>query len=106
VAPTNIQVIDGKKVIVISSGGTQTNVPLSSLTRAQAISLSQGQSITLKVNINVQVPFNTVAPGAIIQRSPEAVALAGNLVASEVSVLLSTLLKDSSYKFVDEKPNK
>jgi hypothetical protein len=103
VSPTNIQTIDGNRVIVINTGGTQTNVPLTSLTRAQAISLSQGQSITLNASINVPVQFTSVTPGTIVNRAPEAVVLMGSISTIEVQSILSTMLADPRYKFADDK---
>lgn len=43
VSPTNIQVINGQSVIVISSGGTQAPIiiPLKDLSRAAAVALSK-----------------------------------------------------------------
>ncbi len=41
VSPRNIQVINDRQVIVVNSGGTQTNIPLSTLTRTQAMQLAQ-----------------------------------------------------------------
>ena len=104
VSPTNIQTINGNKVIVINSGGTQTNIPLTSLTRTDAMALASWQSINLKVSVNVQVPCTTVTPWATINRAPEAIALVSNLtVTEEVSTMLRQLIADPTFQFSGDK---
>ncbi len=102
--PNNIQTINGNRVIVVNTGGTQTNIPLSSLTRPQAIALSGWQSVTLNVSVNIQVPTTTVTTWAAISRAPEAVALVGTITATEISTLLGRLLADSEHKFAGDLP--
>jgi hypothetical protein len=62
VGPNNIQLVDGNRVAVVVSGGTQTNIPLSSLTRDQTIALTRGQSIQISIPTTIYTPVTiTVA---------------------------------------------
>jgi len=48
---------------VVNSGGTKLNVNLDTLTRDQAIKLTQGQSIKLNVEVPVNTPIVQFVPG-------------------------------------------
>lgn len=48
---TNITEVNGKQVLNVTSGGTNVQIPLDSLTREQYIALVTGKSITLPIDI-------------------------------------------------------
>lgn len=104
VSPTNIQIINGSQVIVVNTGGVTTNIPLTSLTRDQAIALSRWQSITIRAQVNVPVPVVTTTPGVTTPHHKEAVTL-GMMVIEQAQWMriLQKLLSDSSFQFDPEK---
>ena len=63
VSPNDITEVNGNSVIVVNSGGTKLNVNLDTLTRDQAIKLTQGQSIKLNVEVPVNTPIVQFVPG-------------------------------------------
>ncbi len=52
--------------------------------------------------MNVQVPIQSTTIGVTINRAPDAVALAGTMLPTDVTNLLTQLLNDPKYKFAEE----
>jgi hypothetical protein len=95
VSPTNITVVDGTRVLqVVNSGWTQTNIPLTSLTRDQAIALTRGQSVTLSIEVRNTITTYSVIPGNVIPRGQ---------VDTAFHLILSESFKSEIQNLVDQK---